>query len=147
MESQILSLISPIILIAIGIFLIAMESVFFSFILFWFGLASILIGLTSNIIGFDDGLWQIAAICTLAMILLFSLRTKAMKIFMKAKDDEIDNTFLNESGEGIIEQGKVKYKATYWDIDSSEKDFVDGEKVKVISALKNKAKIERIKDK
>lgn len=142
---EVISIISPTILIAIGLFLIAIEAMSFSFISFWFGLASILIGIATNFIDFNDGLWQIASICILALVLLFSLRTKLMEKFLKSKDQEINDTFLNEKGEGVIKNGKVEYKATYWDIDSKDTDFKEGEKVIVLSALRNKAKIEKYK--
>lgn len=142
---EVISIISPTILIAIGLFLIAIEAMSFSFISFWFGLASILIGIATNFIDFNDGLWQIASICILALVLLLSLRTKLMEKFLKSKDQEINDTFLNEKGEGVIKNGKVEYKATYWDIDSKDTDFKEGEKVIVLSALRNKAKIEKYK--
>ena len=68
-----------------------------------------------------------------------------MEKFLKSKDQEINDTFLNEKGEGVIKNGKVEYKATYWDIDSKDTDFKEGEKVIVLSALRNKAKIEKYK--
>ena len=140
-QREVLSIISPTILIAIGLFLIVIEVMSFSFISFWFGFSCILIGIATNFIDFNDGLWQIASICILALVLLFSLRTKLMEKFLKSKDQEINDTFLNEKGEGVIKNGKVEYKATYWDIDSKDTDFKEGEKVIVLSALKNKAKI------
>ena len=138
---EVLSIISPTILIVIELFLIVIEVMSFSFISFWFGFSSILIGIATNFIDFNDGLWQIASICILALVLLFSLRTKLMEKFLKSKDQEINDTFLNEKGEGIIKNRKVEYKSTYWDIDSKDTDFKEGEKVIVLSALKNKAKI------
>ena len=144
-QMEVISIISPTILIAIGLFLIAIEAMSFSFISFWFGLASILIGIATNFIDFNDGLWQIASICILALVLLLSLRTKLIEKFLKSKDQEINDTFLNEKGEGVIKNGKVEYKATYWDIDSKDTDFKEGEKVIVLSALRNKAKIEKYK--
>lgn len=37
-----------------------------------------------------------------------------MEKFLKSKDQEINDTFLNEKGEGVIKNRKVEYKATYW---------------------------------
>ena len=113
-QMEVLSIISPTILIVIELFLIVIEVMSFSFISFWFGFSSILIGIATNFIDFNDGLWQIASICILALVLLFSLRTKLMEKFLKSKDQEINDTFLNEKGEGVIKNGKVEYKATYW---------------------------------
>ena len=113
-QREVLSIISPTILIAIGLFLIVIEVMSFSFISFWFGFSCILIGIATNFIDFNDGLWQIASIYILALVLLFWLRTKLMEKFLKSKDQEINDTFLNEKGEGVIKNRKVEYKATYW---------------------------------
>jgi membrane protein implicated in regulation of membrane protease activity len=141
MEIQILSSFSAIVLLAIGIGLIAMEAIFYSFILIWFGLASIIVALITHFIGFDDGLLQIAAIGIISIVLLFSLRSKVLRMFLKSKDQEVNDNFLNDSGDGIIKDGKVYFKATYWDIDSEVTSFQEGEKVKVLSTKKGKAKV------
>ncbi|MDQ7068296.1 MAG: nodulation efficiency protein D [Sulfurimonas sp.] len=145
MENQILSLISPTILVAIGIGLIALEMISFSFILFWFGLASIIVGGLSLFPIYSDGLWQLASIAIIAMGLLFVLRAKFTKIFLKSKDKEHNDNFLNEKGIGIIKNGKVYYKATYWDIDLENNEvFVDEEKVTVLGTGKGIAHIQKL---
>ena len=145
MENQILNLFSPTILIAIGIGLIVLEVFTFSFVLFWFGLASILVGIISFTSIFTDGLWQLSSIAIIAMALLFLLRLKAMEKFLKSKEKENNDNFFNEKGIGIIKDGKVYYKATYWNIDLVNKDtFVEDEKVTVLGAAKGIATIEKM---
>lgn len=140
-----LSLISPMILIAIGLGLIALEALTFSFILFWFGLSFMIIGIFSYFPLFPDGLWQLSSIAIVAIALLLTLRTKAIKIFMKAKEKENNDNFLNEKGIGIIKDGKVHYKATYWDIDLAHKDtFEEDEKVLVSGTKHGIADISKI---
>lgn len=140
MQTLILNTISPTILIAIGILLIAAEAATFTFILFWFGIASIIVGIISYIVSFSDGAWQIASIGIIAILLLFFLRTKALYLFLKAKDGEIKDDFLNTKGFGIVKNGKVYYKATFWNCDDID-NFKDGEKVEVLEAKKNMVKI------
>lgn len=134
---------SPLILISIGIVLIALEVLTFSFILFWFGISSFLVGVLSYFINFTDGLYQIAAICVISILLLFTLRSKVMETFMKAKGKEYNDDFLNQAGTGVIKEGKVYFKATYWNIDSSE-NFIENEKVNVLSTKGSEAKISKI---
>jgi len=145
-ENQILSLISPIILLAIGLGLIALEILTFSFVFFWFGLAFLIIGALSYFAIFPDGLWQLSGVSVIAIVLLLSLRTTALKIFLKSKEKENNDNFLNEKGIGVVKGGKVYYKATYWNIDLANNDtFSDGEKVTVLSTAKGVAYIEKIR--
>lgn len=137
-----LNAISPTILIAIGILLIAAEAATFTFVLFWFGIASIIVGIISYIVSFSDGAWQIAFIGIIAIALLFFLRTKTLDTFLKSKDGEIKDDFLNTKGVGTVKNGKIYYKATFWDCDDID-SFKDGEKVEVLEAKKNMVKIKR----
>jgi len=144
MEAVTLNTISPIGLIAIGIFLIAVEAMTFSFVLFWFGVASVIVGVVSFFFKFSDGLWQLADIGMVALLMLFLLRAKALEKFQKPKDGEIKDNFFNIEGRGTIRNGKVYYKATYWDCDNIN-NFSDGEKVEVIEIKKGKAIIRKNK--
>ena len=142
-EIETLNILSPTLLIAIGIFLIATEAITFSFILFWFGLASIIVGLLSFIIDFPTLAWQLTAISIIALLSLFSLRTKALELFLKTKEnDEVKDNFLNTGGDGVVKNSKVYYKATFWDCDTLE-EFEEGEKVRVLEAKRGKVIIEK----
>lgn len=141
MPTPILEVIDPTFLLAVGIFLIAFEALFVSFVVFWFGAAFLIVGVASYFIAFSDGIYQIAAIAIISIILLMALRSKAMELFMKPKKEHNDD-FLNEKGVGVIKDGKVYYKATYWDYDSNEQ-FLEGEKVNVISTHNMTAVIEK----
>lgn len=133
-QTLILNPIAPAILIGAGIALIAIEALVFSFAIVWFGIGSIIIGAISYVIVFNDGIWQLASIALIAMILLLVLRTKAIKRFLKPKDEEYKDNAYNEKGIGVIKEGKVYYKATYWDVDPRliEK-LEENQKVEVLS--------------
>ncbi len=143
MAAPILDVISPTILLSVGIVLIAIEALTFNFVLLWFGIAAIIVAGISLVYDFSDGAWQLASVGIIALILLVALRAKALQLFLKAKDEEVKDDFLNEPGIGIVKDGKVYYKATFWDYDYID-DLKEGEKVKVIEAKQNKVKIERI---
>lgn len=145
MTDPILSTIAPLILIGIGVVIIALEALIYSFILIWFGLGLVLVGLISFYYDFNDGVWQLATASLIAIFLLLTLRTTIMRKFLKAKDTIPKEDFLNTTGIGIIENGKVNFKATYWEINSVKHEhFKEGEKVQVIRATKGVAYIEKL---
>lgn len=147
MDIQILSPFTPTVLVGIGIALVALESFILSFVVLWFGIGFIAIGILSAFVGFDDGIWQIAGASLVALVLLAVLRVKAMEKFLEPVDaKELHEDFLNESGYGVIKDGKVYYKATYWNIEHAEDEsYVEGEEVFVESTHKGYAKITKIK--
>ena len=144
MEIISLDPISPSLLIAMGIILIAVEALLYSFTIFWFGVSAIIIGSLSFIINFNNALWQIGSVGVLALMLLFILRNKLIKKFMSAKGKDYEDDYFTESGEGIIKNGKVYYKATYWNI-KSDHNFDENESVKIIEIKENIAYIEKLK--
>jgi len=135
-----LNVIDPYILLGIGVILIAFESIITSFILIWFGIGFVLTAFISYVYTFEDGIWQIALASFISLVLLFLLRKKTFKKFLKSEEDISDN-FLNEKGFGEIKNNKVFYKGTYWEIDPSvdESVFNEGEKVMVTKTYKNSA--------
>ena len=143
MQTPMLELFSPMVLMAIGIALIALEALLFSFVSFWFGVAFLLVGVSSYYVTYTDGLWQLAAISIVALVLLVTLRSKALKTFMKSKEHEHNDDFFNVSGEGVIKEGRVYFKGTYWKIESDQV-FEDGEKVKVTSTNGSTALVQKI---
>ena len=132
----------PVYLIAFGIALFALEAVITSFVVIWFAVASLIVGLAS--FAFDMSLSvQIGAISIIGMALLLWLRTSMYAKFMAAKGEEAKDIFLDEVGTGVISNGMVHYKSVYWSFESDDA-FEEGEKVKVISASSGKAVIEKL---
>ncbi len=144
MQNLTLSLISPTSLMAIGIILIALEAITFSFVLFWFGIAFLIVSVLSLLNIYPDGFWQLSSVGIIAILMLVSLRTKTLKLFLKSKNKENNDNFLNEAGVGVIQNGKVYYKATLWNIGYEGKEtFDDKEKVDVKSTKSGVAYIEK----
>lgn len=144
-ENLAFSGLSPLVLLSIGVLLIALESLFFSFVLFWFGLAFLIVGAISFFDVSLDLKWQLSLVSIISLALLLFLRAKALEMFLKSKEGENNDNFLNETGYGVIKNEKVFYKATYWDIDPACKvTFTDGEKVFVEKAEKNIAFIKKV---
>lgn len=100
-------------LIAIGIAFMAFEIVISSFVLFWFGLGFLSVGCISIFYPFSDGLIQIALSFTLGALMLYTLKDRFVKTFMNSQEKHTD--FFEEKGTGIVQNGKIFYKGTYWD--------------------------------
>jgi len=143
-QTMLLEVFNPYILLGIGVVLIGLEALIASFVIIWFGLGFILTAFISMGYDFSDGVWQLACVSIISIVLIFALRKKALEKFLKPEEEITDN-FLSEGGIGEIKNGKVFFKGTYWEIDSDidEKQFEDGEKIEVIETSRNSAKIRK----
>ena len=132
-------------LFAIGVVLITLEVFIYSFVVIWFGIGFVLVALLSLVYTIDDLIWQMALISIISLLFLVLFRKKLLIRFSKSQKEMSDN-FFDEKGFGEIKNGKVYYKATYWEFDPSidEKDFQDGEKVMVLKTKNNYASIKKI---
>ncbi len=114
-------------LLAFGVALIAFEMITGSFVLFWFGLGFIVVALLGLVFPFGDGVVQIALSFGLGAIMLYTLRTKFIATFMNSKEKHTDFFENDGESEGVILNGKVLYKGTYWDADME--GLKEGDKV------------------
>ena len=146
MESLILNPIDPFLLIGLGFLLIASEMLVTAFIMLWFGLGIIIVGIISYFYAYTDGIWQLASASIIALLLLIFLRNKFVREFLSPVDKLPEENFLNEEGQGVIKDVKVYYKSIFWTPDNLAiiSDFEEGEVVDVLEALKGKAKIRKI---
>lgn len=69
----------------------------------------------------------------LSLILLFLFRNLASNWLRK---DKFNNEFLDESGIGVIKNGMIYYKGTFFNADVS--GFKDGDEVKILGFKNNK---------
>jgi membrane protein implicated in regulation of membrane protease activity len=116
-------------LLAIGVALVAFEIITGSFVLFWFGLGFIIVALLGLVFPFGDGAVQIALSFTIGAIMLYTLRAKFIATFMNSKEKHTDFFEDEEKGKGVIQNGRVFYKGTYWDADIE--GLKEGDKVVV----------------
>lgn len=144
MQTVILEVFNPFVLLGIGVLLFAVEVFMASFILVWFAIGFIITGAISWNYQFSDGIWQLTTAAIISLLLLVILRKKMLEKFLES-EKEISDNFLSEEGIGEIKNSKVFYKGTYWEIDSvlDEKEFKEGDKVKVTKTDKNFATIEK----
>jgi len=93
MEITIIEAISPIILMAIGLVLIAFETFVMSFVLIWFGVGFFSVGVLSHHFTFNDGIWQLATVSIVSVLLLFLLRMKFVRYFL---EDDMRDDFWSQ---------------------------------------------------
>lgn len=135
--------ISPIWLIGIGIRLIGLESIIMSFFVIWFGFGLILVGLSSYIIVYPNIYIQFISVLLVSSLLLFLLKNKFVKKFIK--EPEEDKNFLDEEGEGIIKEGKLYYKGSFFNIKSTDdSSYKENETVNVLKIKLNDAYVKKI---
>ncbi|WP_169974064.1 MULTISPECIES: NfeD family protein [unclassified Campylobacter] len=126
-------MISPFLVLALGVFLIVAELLIGSFFIMFFGLGFLIVGFFGF---FIDMLWyhQILLAAIISVILLFTLKKPIKEKFYSSKN-EVKDDFLNESGIGEVKEGKIYFKGTLWNYDGELKE---GEKVQIIGTKGNK---------
>jgi len=145
-ETVILSPFSVLILLGIGIAVLAVEAMLISFYLIWFGLAFIVVAGIHYLFPFGDGLWQLATVSVVGVVLLALLKAKATEKFLASKQEAPKENFLDDSsGEGVIQEGKLYFRGSYWNIKHpKDLSFTNGEKVAVINTKEGVAEIAKV---
>jgi len=126
-------------LLALGIILIGLEALVFSFVILWIGIGFIVVSLLTYMGLFDSGYVQIATAVSIGLVLVLALRKWSMNLINKSEDDTEEK--IHKSGVGVIEGGMIKMDGTYWQSDDDLSVYKDGDKVKVIDVVNNKVKI------
>lgn len=134
--------IDPYYLVGVGILFIAIEAFLVSFVTFWFGLSMLVVGGLSIMGIITTGEIQVGVISVLTVLTVILFRKKMLKLLGKSKKEHNDD-FLNEPGYGTIQEGKVYFKATLWNIASNE-TFEEGERVQVTEIKGNDAVIKKV---
>ena len=126
-------------LLALGIVLIGLEALLFSFVLLWIGIGFIVVALLSSMGIFESGYVQIAVAVSIGLVLVLALRKWSMNLINKSEDDTEEK--IHKGGIGVIDGGMIKMNGTYWQSDDDLSGFSDGDRVEVIDIVNNKAKI------
>ena len=147
---------TPIMWLTLGVFLIALEIVAPGFIIFWFGLSAIITAAfaKTGIIQDQIYLWFLFFASSIVFLCLwFGLLKKHYDKKFKVKDDERDPTLVNLSGKCIskIEEGRpgeVELYESYhgltkWKAESSE-TILEGDEIKVVEASGIKLIVKKI---
>lgn len=120
------------IIFGIGIFLIAFEIFIPNFVIIWFGIASLIVGLIGLIFEFQNSLHQFALISIIGLILLISLRKRVKSSLLTSSDKKVNDDFLKEGGVGITESEEmINFRGTLWR-HNSDKKLKRGERVEIL---------------
>ena len=126
-------------LLALGIALIGLEALIFSFVLLWIGIGFIVVSILSYAGLFESGYAQIAVAVSIGLVLVLALRKWSMNLINKSTDDREEK--IHKGGIGIIDGGMIKMNGTYWQSDDDLSSYKDGDRVEVIDIVDNKAKL------
>ena len=128
--------ISPSYLVAIGILLIGLEAVIFSFVLFFFGMGLIIVAGISYFYIFDTAIIQLALSSVIAILGAYLFRGKLLEKISKPSQEIEERTHI--SGVGYIDEDMIKFDGTYWRCDNDLSGYKNGDKVEVIDVVDNK---------
>jgi len=126
-------------LLALGIVLIGLEALIFSFVLLWIGIGFIVVAFLSYVELFDSGYAQVAVAVSIGLVLVLALRKWSMNLINKSEDDTEEK--IHKGGIGIMDGGMIKMNGTYWQSDTDLSAYKDGDRVKVVDIVNNKAKL------
>jgi len=126
-------------LLAIGIVMIGLEALVFSFFLVWLGVGFVIVAGLSYVGLFDSGTAQIATAVSIGLVLVFALRKWSMNMVNKTADESEEK--IHKGGTGTIDNGMIKLHGTFWQSDDDLSAYKDGDKVEVVDIINNKAKI------
>ncbi|MBT0879478.1 hypothetical protein AVBRAN12642_02130 [Campylobacter sp. RM12642] len=128
---------SSLYLLCIGIFLGILELLVGSFYIIFFAIGFIIVGAINLIKPLDLEL-QIILIAVISLVLLI-----IFKFFVKTKKVEnYDDDFLNTQGEGVVKNGMIYYKGSFWQT-TDNLTLREGEIVKIEKIHNNKVKIKQ----
>jgi len=126
-------------LLAIGIVMIGLEALIFSFFLVWLGVGFVLVAGLSYFGLFESGTAQIATAVSIGLVLVFVLRRWSMNMVNKTEDESEEK--IHKGGTGTVDKGMIKLDGTFWQTDDDLSGYKDGDKVEVADIINNKAKL------
>lgn len=125
-------------LLAIAFILAITELLLGSFYIIFFALAFLVVGLLSLFIPFNL-VWQVLLIVFISVASLFVFKRKFKR---GKKTEDLNDNFLDECGEGVIQNGLIYYKGALWQSNQIE-GLKDGDKVFVKGVKDNQIQIAR----
>jgi len=124
-------------LIAIGILLIGLEALVFSFFLFPIGLGFLIVALTDLLVFNFDGLFpQLATVAIIGLAITLVFRKKFIQLLGKSSSSKEEQ--IHKGGVGIVDGTQIKFEGTFWNSDDDLSGYSDGDKVDIV-IIKNKA--------
>ncbi len=127
-------------LLAIGIILIGLEALIFSFFLFPIGLGFLVVAfLELWFLDFESLFTQVATVLVLGLVITLVFRKKFIKLLGKSSSSVEER--VHSGGIGTIDGKQIKFEGTYWNTDNDLSTYKNGDRVN-IKIVKNRAVIE-----
>ncbi|WP_294945863.1 NfeD family protein [Sulfurivirga sp.] len=134
-------------MLVIGLGLIVLEVLLAgTFVILWFGVAFILVGLAGLWIAFPAGEYQLIAVAVLGTLLLWALRKRAQAWFAGSEPPPAETYEAGDIGELQQHEGQwmVYYRGTWWRLAEPVPDPEPGQRVRVTALEGNRARVERL---
>ena len=129
-------------LLAIGILLIGLEALIFSFVLFFFGIGFIVVAFISQFYLFDSGIVQIAVAFVVALLFAYFFRKNLLEKMLKESSDVEERAHI--SGTGTVEKGMIKFDGTYWKTLDDISSYEEGATVNITDVVDNKVVLQKM---
>ena len=129
-------------LLGIGILLIGIEALLFSFVFFPIGLGFVVVAIIE--IGFYDFgtiYSQVATAFGIGAVVLLLFRGKFLEMIHKSSNDTEE--VVHKGGVGVVDGTQIKFEGTYWNTPSDLSSYKDGERVNIV-IVDNRAVIQEI---
>jgi len=128
-------------LFAIGILLIGLEALMFSFFLFPVGFGFIIVSVIHlYFVQFHSLFSQIAAALIIGLFVILLFRKKF--IYLLGKSSSTKEEKIHVSGTGIVDGKQIKFEGTFWNTNDDLSLYKDGDKVE-IEIFRNKAVLKK----
>ena len=141
---NILPLIPNWIMITIGLVLLGIEVITGTFVILFFGIAFVAVGLVGMGMAFSSGETQLLVTMIIGFLLTLGLRKKLQNMMTKSADLELETMVTGDVGKIVKHQDefRVDYKGTTWAIQKSDEfDIEEGDQVLVTDIQNNIAHI------
>lgn len=126
---------SPLILITLGVIFLFIELITLTFFSIFIAIGFFVVGAVAFFMEFGI-LWQLFFVALISLVMTFLLKKPIKKHFNKS-DETIKDNFLDESGVGVVKNGMIYYKGTFWRIDDIG-SFDEGDRVEVLGVDGNR---------
>ncbi|WP_297574515.1 NfeD family protein [uncultured Campylobacter sp.] len=126
---------SPLILITLGVIFLFIELITLTFFSIFIAIGFFVVGAVAFFMEFGI-LWQLFFVALISLVMTFLLKKPIKKHFNKS-DKTIKDNFLDESGVGVVKNGMIYYKGTFWRIDDIG-SFDEGDRVEVLGVDGNR---------
>ncbi|GEM_PF-1588770 len=132
-------------LLSLGVILITLEVTLLNFfILLWFGIAAILVGIWGFFIPFEHGEYQLLATAVMGTGLLLLFRNRLLEVNQKTPEMTLETFKAGEAGRLMQQDGTwmIEYQGSWWQVANPTDNLKAGETVRVTKVENNRVWIQ-----